>query len=113
MPLTIANFIRKPGAGGKFVVLRPRGDEDDGIVLFSDFTRDFQRRDIVDRWERGNGSLARRGMTVAGGGWWKYEGMDFLIVYGQSAAYGRFDPAWLRPRLRPGMVGAETRIDVR
>lgn len=110
---TVCNYIRNPGSGGKFVVLVSRDDTESGVAVFSDFSRDFQHRDIVDRWEAGRkATVAASGLRMAGGGWWKLED-DLLVVYGQSAAYGRFDPAWLRARLRPGMVMSETRVDVR
>ncbi len=113
MPAIVANYIRNPSAGGKFVVLMPL-DGADGVVALSDFSRDFQHRDIVTRWEEGRkSSLSALGLRVAGGGWWKYEASGLLVLYGQSGAYGRFDRAWLRENLRPGMVGRETRIDVR
>ena len=114
MPIAISNFIIKPDAGGKFVVMVSAAKDGPAVLAFSDFSRDFQHHDIVQRWLRGhnNASFADLGMRVAGGGWWKLEG-DLLVVYGQSAAYGRFDPAWLRERLRPGMVLNESRIDVR
>jgi hypothetical protein len=113
MGLTIHSYVKNPGANGKFVVLLQPGN-DDGILVLSDFTRDFQHRDVVARWETEAGrGLAASGLRVAGGGWWRYETPDFLILYGQSAAYGRFDPKWLRERFRPGMVGAESRIDIR
>ena len=111
--LTVCSYIKNPGSGGKFVVIVSREDPDSGVAVFSDFTRDFQHRDIVARWEAGRkATVAASGMRLAGGGWWKLEG-DLLVVYGQSAAYGRFDPAWLRERMRPGMVLNESRIDVR
>lgn len=113
MPLVVCDYIASVASGGKFVLLVPRDGGDGGVAAFSDFSRDFQHRDIVSRWERGRGAtVAASGMRVAGGGWWKYEN-DLLILYGQSAAYGRFDPAWLRERLRPGMVRHERAIDVR
>lgn len=112
MPVTVCNYIINKASGGKFVVLVPDG-EGDGVVALSDFSRDFQHRDIVRRWEKASGgALPEKGMRVAGGGWWKYEG-DLLILYGQSADYGRFDPVWVRERLKPGMVDCETKIDVR
>lgn len=114
MPVTVCNYIREPASGGKFVVLRPRTADDSGIVVFSDFTLDFQHRDIVSRWEsRNKATLAASNMTVAGGGWWKYDDGGTLVLYGQSAAYGRFDPLWMRTHLRPGMVRHEKDIDVR
>lgn len=128
MPVVVANFIRNPHAGGKFVILRSRmkgegkgegegggdEDEDDGVVLFSDFTRDSQHVDLVRRWETGNKTtLAAAGLKPCGGGWWKYETPSLLVLYGRSAAFGRFDAAWLRDCLTPGMVGAETRLEVR
>lgn len=113
MPVTVCNYIRNPASGGKFVVFLPGDGSDAGVLALSDFTRDFQHYDIVRRWENVmKTTLAGQGLRVAGGGWWKYEG-DMLILYGQSAAYGRFDPAWLRERLTPGMILHETRIDVR
>lgn len=113
MPVTVCNYIRQVGSGGKFVVLRPKGADDPGIVVFSDFSQDFQHRYIVERWERDNKtSLAGAGLVVAGGGWWIYK-EPMLVLYGQSAAYGRFDPAWLRERLSAGMVLNETLLDIR
>lgn len=114
MTATVTTFIRDAGAGGKFVVLAPTGSEEGGYVVFSDFTRDFQHHDIVRRFERTHRTpLASAGLRVAGGGWWRFENGDTLILYGQSAAYGRFDPAWLRANLAAGMVGNEKRLDVR
>lgn len=113
MAITVANYIVDPGIGGKFVVLALRDDPAEGMVLFSDFSRDFQHHDIVRRWEEGHkASVHAAGYRVAGGGWWKLEG-DMLVLYGQSAAYGRFDPTWVRERLQPGMVLHEARLDVR
>lgn len=113
MPTTVCNYILNADSGGKFVVIVSPDESDSGIVAFSDFSRDFQHRDIVRRWEKAVGAtLAGQGRRVAGGGWWKYEG-DMLILYGQSADFGRFDPQWLRERLRPGMIHRETSIDVR
>ena len=92
MPVTVCNYILHPGSGGKFVVLVPVDGSEDGIIAFSDFSRDFQHRDIVRRWEKAaGGTAAEQGMRVAGGGWWKFEG-DLLILYGQSADFGRFNP---------------------
>lgn len=113
MPITVCNFILDVRAGGKFVVLLPRSDELEGIVAFSDFTRDFQHRHIVERWEKAEGgSLSSRGLRVAGGGWWKLEG-DVLILYGQSADFGPFDRPWLRQRFAPGMLAGERAVDIR
>lgn len=113
MPLGIVNYILHPSSGGKFVVLRDESDSDSGVVVFSDFTRDFQHHDIVVRWQERNGvAVEGAGFRVAGGGWWKLEG-DLLVLYGQSAAYGRFDPVWLRSLLVPGTILTESRIDVR
>lgn len=113
MPVTVCNYVVNPAAGGKFVVLMPEERSAPAIVAFSDFGRDFQHRDIVTRWERGNrATLAGRGLRVAGGGWWKYEG-DRLLLYGQSGDYGRFDPAWLRGCFAPGMLFHEKTVDVR
>ncbi len=112
MPLEIVSYVTNPGAGGKFVVLVPRGGDDGGALLFSDFTRDFQHADIVRRWEKARGvSASSSGRAISGGGWWRMEGTR-LILYGQSAAYGRFDPVWVRARLEAGTVMAESRIDV-
>lgn len=113
MPVTVCSYIRTAGQGGKFIVLQEQADPDSGILVFSDFTRDFQHYDILMRWQQGRGATApAAGLRVAGGGWWKMEG-DMLVVYGQSAAYGRFDPDWVRERLQPGMLLTEARIDVR
>ena len=114
MPVSICNFIRNPRAGGKFVIMAPCGGDDGGIIVLSDFSRDFQHSGIVARWEESRKStLAGEGLRVMGGGWWKFEDTDTLVFYGQSAAYGRFDPRWLRERLSPGMILTEKRIDVR
>ena len=111
--LTVCNHIKSAGTGGKFVILVSATDAGDGVLVLSDFTRDFQHRDIVARWERGAGaSVAASGLRIAGGGWWKMEG-DTLVLYGQSAAYGRFDPDWLRQRLTPGTVLQERTVEVR
>lgn len=113
MALTVANYIASAGAGGKFVVLVDAKDAEDGVLALSDFTKDFQHADIVRRWERANKtSVAEAGYRVDGGGWWKIEG-GLLILYGQSAAYGRFRPDWLRPKIQAGMVANETAVDVR
>lgn len=113
MPVEVCNYSRGVAGGGKFVVLMPQADATDGVVLFSDFTRDFQHRDIVRRWETAAGrTVSQAGMRVRGGGWWKME-RDCLVLYGRSAAYGRFDPAWLAAALQPGMFRSEARIDIR
>lgn len=112
MPVEVRNYSRGVASGGKFVVLESDAGEVDGLVLFSDFTLDFQHRDIVRRWEAATGqTVAQAGLRVRGGGWWRMEG-DCLVLYGQSAAYGKFDAAWLEAALRPGMVAAETRIAI-
>lgn len=114
MPVTVRNYIRDAARGGKFVVLVRDDDPAAGGVVFSDFTRDFQHYDIVRRWEtEAKTTVAQSDLRVAGGGWWKYEGTDTLVVYGQSAAYGRFEPSWLRERLLPGMLLREKSVDVR
>lgn len=114
MPVTVCNFVKNAGQGGKFIVLLEEADSDAGIIVFSDFTLDFQHNDILARWRRGRGgeTPAALGFRLAGGGWWKMEG-DMLVVYGQSAAFGRFEPAWVRARLRPGMFLTEATVDVR
>lgn len=113
MPVEVCNYSRSTLGGGKFVVLVPNADAAGGLVLFSDFSRDFQHRDIVRRWETAAGrTVSQAGLRVRGGGWWKMES-DCLVLYGRSAAYGRFDPAWLAAALRPGMFGTEARIEVR
>lgn len=113
MPVKVVNYARNQQGGGKFVVLVNRDDGDSGLALFSDFTRDFQHADIVRRWRQSeNASPEQAGLRIAGGGWWKVED-GILILYGQSAAYGRFDPDWLRSRIVPGTVFHEAKIDVR
>lgn len=113
MAFEVVNYARVQNAGGKFVVLQSRDDAGSGLLLVSDFTRDFQHADIVRRWRTAAGrSPEEAGHRIAGGGWWKVEG-DQLIFYGQSAAYGRFEPEWLRERVKAGTVFGETRIDVR
>lgn len=103
MSITIFDFSRQTAAKGKFVVLRTVKEAGDGIVLFSDFSQDSQHVDILRRWERTHStSLAAAGMVTAGGGWWKKVGATTLVLYGSSAAFGRFDRAWLRQRLTPG-----------
>jgi hypothetical protein len=111
--MTVRNYVKSSGSGGKFIVLANRSDPDDGVIVFSDFTLDFQHHDILMRWQQTNKTTPEAsGLSVAGGGWWTLEN-GMLILYGQSAAYGRFDPAWVRERLAPGMFLTETRIDVR
>lgn len=112
MSLEIVSYVTNPGSGGKFVVLVVQDDPESGIMLFSDFTRDFQHHDIVRRWEQARGaSVESSGYRVSGGGWWRLED-GMLILYGQSAAYGRFDPNWVRPRVTAGTIMTENRIDV-
>ena len=114
MPVIVANYILNLSAGGKFVVLMSLNDSDAGVLVLSDFSRDFQHRDIVRRWENGRkSSLAAEGLRVAGGGWWKYQDDSILVLHGRSIDYGRFNPVWLKKNLVPGMVGREIRIDVR
>ena len=36
---------------------------------------------------------APSGVKIAGGGWFRLEG-KMLLLYGQSRAYGKFDPGW-------------------
>lgn len=113
MPVDVVNYAKSQKAGGKFVVFQRRDDGDSGLMLFSDFNQDFQHADIVRRWRRATGTTPDDDrFRVAGGGWWKVEG-DMLVLYGQSAAYGRFDPEWVRGRLTAGAVFHEARIDVR
>ena len=114
MPAIVANYIRNPSAGGKFVVLMSRDGGDAGVVVLSDFSLDSQHLDIVRRWEEGGKiTLPAAGLRVAGGGWWKYRADGILELYGQSGSFGRFNPAWLRSNLAPGMVGCEIGINVR
>ncbi len=113
MPATVCSYVKTSGSGGKFIVLVNRDDPDSGVIVFSDFTLDFQHYDILARWRQTNNTtLDASNLSVAGGGWWKIEDA-MLILYGQSAAFGRFDPAWVRERLSPGMFLTETKIDVR
>ncbi len=111
MPITVANFVRQRGRGGKFVVLVTEGGGEDWFVL-SDFSLDSQHRDIVERWLSGRGaSLSSLGLTTYGGGWWKYHpDTNRLELYGTSAAYGRYDATWLEQRLAPGSVFGEKDI---
>lgn len=111
MPLEIVNYITAPDARGKFVTLVSREDSDDGIILFSDFTQDFQHADIVRRWRATAPAALAANHKVTGGGWWRMENAT-LVLYGQSSAYGRFDPAWIRSRLKAGSVLTESRVDV-
>ena len=113
MPVTVCSFIKVTNSGGKFIVLRDPDNDDNGIVVLSDFMRDFQHRDILSRWREANKTTPEKsGLRVAGGGWWKLENA-LLVLYGQSAAYGRFDPQWLRQHIQPGSVLTESAIDVR
>ncbi len=110
MPVTVHNFVRSTASGGKFVVLKNTRDGESGAFLISDFSVDSQHMDIVRRFERGTGlSLRDHGLAVRGGGWWKLDD-GRLVLYGRSAAYGRFDPDWLRDRLEPGTVTGERTI---
>lgn len=112
MPVDIVNYAKSQQAGGKFVVLRNTADADSGLLLFSDFNTDFQHADIVRRWTRLTGMTPdQAGLRIAGGGWWRVD-ETLLVLYGQSAAYGRFDAGWLRGRVEPGSVFHEARIDV-
>lgn len=114
MPINVINYAKSIQAGGKFVVLRRRADADFGVILFSDFTQDFQHADIVRRWQRATGTSPQEaGCHIAGGGWWKMEEGGVLVLYGQSAAYGRFDRGWLKGRLPTEQIFHESRIDVR
>lgn len=113
MPAIVCNYAKTYGSGGKFIVLLRQDDPESGVLVFSDFTLDFQHHDILMRWQRANRTtLPAAGLSMAGGGWWKLED-GMLILYGRSAAYGRFDPVWVRERLAPGMFLTETKIDVR
>lgn len=112
MPMTVVNYVKTPQAKGKFILLRKPDDEQRGILVFSDFTLDSQHYDILSRWQRTNNTtLADSGLSVRGGGWWRVEDSK-LILYGQSAAFGRFDSVWVRDRMRPGMFMTETGVDV-
>jgi hypothetical protein len=111
MSITVFDFSRQAAAKGKFVVLRKTKGAGDGIVLFSDFSQDSQHVDILRRWERTHStSLAAAGMVTAGGGWWKRIGTTTIVLYGSSAAFGRFDRAWLRERLTPADVPSVSEI---
>ncbi|MCC8164979.1 MAG: hypothetical protein LIQ31_02220 [Planctomycetes bacterium] len=111
MPLPVHNFTRSTASGGKFVVLLNTRDAESGAFLISDFSVDSQHPDPVRRCDRGTGlPLRDHGLAVRGGGWWKLDG-GRLVLYGRSAAYGRFDPDWLRQRLETGSVfGEETLV---
>ena len=109
MKITVANFVRQRGVGGKFVVLFPAGDEESAVVALSDFSQDSYHNQIVARWRSvGNGRTVR----IGGGGWWKYDGESrTLFLYGSSTAYGDFDQGLLMRGLKPGMVFEEARIE--
>lgn len=112
MPVTVVNFVRRVDAGGKFVLLRSRTDPDAGVLAFSDFTRDSQHRDIVDRWRSVlDAGGAGTDFRPSGGGWWKFDSNEgTLLLYGQSAAYGRYQREWLEDHLPRGPVMGETRL---
>ncbi len=112
MTADIVNYAASREAGGKFVVLVAQDAPENGILLFSDFTKDFQHVDILRRWERTEKkSASAAGHRTAGGGWWRFEG-ETLVLYGRSAAFGRFDAEWVRSRLRAGTVMGERSVDV-
>lgn len=114
MALQIVDFTRNKSAGGKFVVLAQKNDPEKRILLVSDFSLDSQHADIVRRWERTrNLGIGDAGLRLAGGGWWKFTGSSSLELSGRSAAYGRFDPEWLRENLRPGEVFGESELAIR
>lgn len=48
--LTVVNYVRQIGAGGKFIVLAPPAGAPGGVVVFSDFTRDTMHDRILKRW---------------------------------------------------------------
>ncbi len=110
MAATVVNYVRNRGAGGKFVIILPRGEKSDGIVVFSDFSQDSQHASIVRRWNLTCSPLS--GYIVAGGGWWKWQAPDTLVLYGGSAAYGCYNPRWLKTHLAPGDVFTESAIVV-
>ncbi len=103
--MTVLDFSRQTAAKGKFVVLRYPNRDRDGIVLFSDFSQDSQHVDILRRWEITHStSLAAAGLTIAGGGWWIKAGAGTLVLYGSSAAFGRFNRDLLRHELTPDAI---------
>lgn len=110
MPVEVRNYVRQIAAGGKFVVLEATDGGRNDLFLISDFSRDGQHMDIVRRWERAEGkTVSEARLQVQGGGWWKQTG-DTLMLYGRSAAYGRYDTGWVERHILPGMVGTETNI---
>ena len=107
MSAIVVNYAHDREAGGKFVVLAPLGSGD-GLVLFSNFFLHSQHAYIVSYWEmKTRTSVREAGLRIDGGGWWKYIAGNRLKLYGSSAAFGEFDPDWLRENLRPGTVFAE------
>lgn len=111
MAVEIINYTKNRNAGGKFVVLVEGGDAESGLVLFSDFSRDSQHAHIVRRWERDAGkTMAAAGYRTAGGGWWKLLGGGALKLFGGSAAYGAFNPGWLRKNLPVGSAFGENTV---
>lgn len=114
MTIRIINFARDKSAGGKFVVLAQKEDPEKGILLVSDFSLDSQHAGIVRRWEKtGRRDASDAGFRPVGGGWWKFTGPSSLELSGFSAAYGRFDPVWLREHLRPGEMFGESELAIR
>lgn len=111
MALVIANYVRHPASGGKFVVLTRGNGLGGDIFALSDFTLDSQHCDIVARWSAAVGAAAA-GYRPAGGGWWRYDAPR-LDLFGQSGAYGKYDVDRLRRSLRPGAVFCENEISFR
>ena len=112
MAVTVVNYVVRPDLGGKFVVLVPRSGDGDTVILFSDFSRDSQHAHIVRRWLAAlKTDLTHLGMRVEGGGWWRYQPDSGLLrLYGDSAAYGKYDSRRLNGSLEPGSVFSEQHI---
>lgn len=114
MPMAVASYVRQRDAGGKFVVLAPKGGGEGGVFVLSDFSRDGQHAHILARWREAAGGAVPPDLRVAGGGWWKYvPDAERLVLYGQSAAYGPYDRDHLRRHLVPGSVMGEREIIIR
>lgn len=111
--------------GGKFVLIEfavSGAEPEQQYLVFSPKGQSFFHANIVERFCKNRGSLNGRynrhrdhygilspGWSIPGGGMWSVEGGRLLRLFGESKAYGRFDPEGLVEKLlsEPAFSGFE------